>query len=201
MKKNIYIKMVMLQSVIIFFFSMSLQGRVSEVNSRNRLFSRINQASMVVAQFYFCERGACHEKCQKEDYRDIKSSLRAVSQNNRFIQAEIDFVLMNGCCDPCVAQEFSFSRYPTLMLFVNGMPIPGARLTGFVHECDINSFIERYLGNDIDDIIAEKKEDRQQEQAVQLAAWSAWGPYWYGGYYRPCGWGFYGGCGWGRYGW
>ena len=181
-------------SLVMAFFS--LYGRALELNSRSRLFARINESYLSIVQFYCSDRTSNAYACQKEDYKCIKSGFNAVSQNSRFKQAEIDFILMNCSCDTSIAREFCFSTFPTTMLFVNGVPVPGAILKGFAHECDINVFIESYLADNIDDVIHDKRKERKQKQQAQLAAWAAWSPYWYGGYYRNCGFGYYGG--WGR---
>lgn len=188
---------------ILFIIPSFIEARVIEINSRNRLFARINESFISVVQFYCYDRKN-KNCCHINDYKDIKSRFNAVSQNNRYRRAEIDFILMNCNGEPCIAQEFGFSTMPALMIFVNGMPEPGARINGFVHECDINALIERYLSNDINDIIDQKIEDKERAQEAQIAAWTAWGPYWNCGYgygcYRPYGFGFYGnwggGCCW-----
>ncbi len=181
-----------------------VHGRVFEMNSRSRLFSRINQAYLAVVQFYCYSK----DRCCKEDYKELRNRVQAVSQNGRYFQAELDFIMMNCSSTPELAREFGFSQFPTLMLFENGMPIQGAVLSGFPHEYDINNLIENYLGQDIDAILHDKRKERKEKEAAQLAGWAAWGPYWangcgfgYGlgyGCYRPCGWGIYGGWGCGR---
>lgn len=180
------------------FLASSLESRVMEYNSRNRLFSRINQAYIAVVQFYCYPK----DRCGKEDYRELKNRFQSVSQNGRYLDAEIDFLMMSCYGAPELRRELGFCRYPTIVLFVNGMPVLGAQLTGFPHECDINNLIETYLGRDIDQILRQKRKDQKQREAAQIAGWAAWGPYWANGCgfgygcCRPWG-GFYGGCGWG----
>lgn len=175
-----------------------LEGRVFEINSRSRLFSRINQAYLAVVQFYCCSK----DKCQKEEYKELKNRVQAVSQNGRYFQADLDFIMMNCCSAPELAREFNFFKFPTLMLFANGMPVPGAVLRGFPHEYDINTLIENYLGRDIDALLHQKQKNQERKEELQIATWAAWGPYWANGcgfgygYCRP--WGFYGGWGCGR---
>lgn len=168
--------------------------RTLELNSRNRLFSRINESYLAAVLFYCCEK----KDCKKQDFKAIKSRFNSVSQNGSFREAEIDFLIMNCSCELSIAHDFGFSQFPTIMLFENGMPISGARISGFVHECDINALIENYVGNEIGAIIHQKRKDYKEKQEAQLAAWAAWAPYWYCGYgcCRPCGLGIYGG--WGR---
>lgn len=192
-KKALYtVKKVILLILMSMNYS-SVHARTSEINSRSRLFARINESYIAIVQFYCSEK----RECQKQDCKFIKSRFSSVSQNSSYREAEIDFIIMNCSCDMTIAKEFSFSTFPTIMIFMNGMPVQGACLSGFVHECDINALIEDYLGNEIDAIIHRKRKERKQKQEAQLAAWAAWGP-WYGGYgcCRPYGWGLYGG--WGR---
>jgi hypothetical protein len=177
-------------------FVVSTNARTLELNSRSRLAARINQSYLAAVQFYGCQTN-CSNDCQKQDYKIMKSRFNAVSQNSRFRQAGIDFIIMNCSSDFSVAQDFGFSSLPAVMLFVNGMPVPGASLYGFVNEFDVNALIENSLGNEIDNVLYQKQQDYEQKQEMQLAAWAAWAPYWYGGYgcYRPCGFGMYGGFG------
>jgi len=184
--------------VVVLFSGSLIQSRVLDFNSRSRLFSRINQAYLAVVQFYCYSK----DRCQKEDYRELKNRFQSVSQNGRYAQADLDFIMMNCSTHKELAREFGFSQFPALMLFANGMPIQGALLNGFPHECAINSFIESYAGNDIDAILRQNKKEQKQRQAAQIAGWAAWGPYWANGcgfgygFCRP--WGFYGGWGCGR---
>jgi hypothetical protein len=192
-KNNISIKIFILLLCMNLNYSI-INARTIELNTRSRLFSRINESYLASVLFYCCQKG----DCQKQESKAIKSRFNSVSQNSSFREAEIDFVIMNCSNELSIAHDFGFSSFPTIMLFENGMPISGARITGFIHECDINALIENYLANEIDAIIHKKRKLRKQQQEAQLAAWAAWAPYWYGGYgcCRPCGWGFYGG--WGR---
>lgn len=197
--KRKYIQHYLLGSFL-FFVVIFVQCRTIEINSRSRLFARINESYIAAVQFYCYDRKS---PCQKSDYQELKARFNAVSQNSSYRQANIDFILMNCKGDRSITRELGISKLPTLMLFVNGMPIPGAQISGFAHECDMNALLENYLGNTIDKILDQKAEDRAREQELQIAAWTAWGPYWNCGYGYGCcrpGWGFYGswggGCGW-----
>jgi hypothetical protein len=199
---NFYAKQFFSLVIIYMFmtFSVYSDARVIDFNSRNRLFSRINQAYIAVVQFYCYSK----DRCDREKYRELKNRLQSVSQNGSYLDAEIEFLMMNCSGAPGLARELGFCKYPTLVLFVNGMPLPGAQLTGFPHECDINNLIESHLGNSVDQILRQKRKDQKEREAAQIAGWAAWGPYWANGcgfgygWCRPCG--LYGGwgCGYGR---
>lgn len=179
--------------------SFSLEARVLELHSRLRLFSRINESYLAVVQFCYCDQKS-KSSCNNNRYRPIKESLQAVSNNSKFRQADIDFIVMNCNGNRSIAQEFGINSFPVLMLFVNGLPLQNAYLTGYAHECTINAFIEDNLVAEIDNVLHYKRKEQKRKEEAQYAALAAWGPYWYNG----CGWGYgYGGCrpcGWGLYG-
>ncbi len=183
--------------VCLSFFS-CIYSRFIELNSRSRFFSRINESYLSVVQFYSTDNAcAPNQISSKQAAKELKSRFNSVSQNSSFRQADIDFIMVNCDTDCSIARDLGFSRLPIIVIFAGGIPVPGARLDGFVHECDINAFIESYLSQDIDTIIHKKRKEYKQRQQAQWAAWAAWGPCWYnwGGCCRPCGWGFYGGWG------
>jgi hypothetical protein len=178
--------------------------RIVEPKSRNTFFSEVNNAPLAVVQFYSRQLCDAKQKNVLSVYQCLKQRLYAVSQNSRFCYADITFILMDVSCDSLLCNDLCISTLPTMQLFVNGRPLLYGKgpihIDGIVSEIDINQFIEDYLGMEIEQVTnARAAHDKDVEQA-KLAAWAAWAPYWYCGYYRPvsCGWGWGlgGGCGW-----
>jgi hypothetical protein len=191
-------------SCLILMMPCMLYGRnlgLYEPKSRQAFFGYINSVPMAVVQVYGCRARDCRSQSCQELKAILRQRMLAVSKNQRFVYANIAFVLMDiGSC-PELLRDLGLERVPSLLLFVQGAPVKDqgflAHIDGMVTEIEINQFVDAYLGAQIDDVVNDRVEhDRDVEQA-RIAAWAAWGPYWFGGYYRPCysNWGW--GCGWG----
>ncbi len=176
-------------------------SRVCEPRSRTALFSSINGVEMVVVQLCGCRSRECKEQSCKQMKQLLRQRLHAVNQNQRFAYAGVSFYLMDISPCPDLVQDLTLERVPVLILFFQGKPVKDgsflARLEGLPTEIEINEFIDSYFNQNINEVIADRSEHDKDVEQAKMAAWAAWGPYWYGGYYRPCysNWGM--GCGWG----
>ena len=185
------------QLIILLFVHIGLYARycaLFEPRSRQALFSKINQSDLAVVQFY---QKVGDKKSVQRYYHLLRERMQSVASNSQFSYARTTFILMEMRLNDCLAQDLGISNLPTIMLFFQGRPLTNngmpVQLVGIASEIQINQFIVNYAGRRVKEAVESRAEYEREKEAAQWAAWSAWGPYWYGGYYRPCYWNW--GCG------
>lgn len=167
-----------------------MNARLIEVDTRTRLFSHINRASLAVVYLYEFNK-KCRDRCQKERVRYEKERIRSVSENRRYHYANVVFIALNVLYEPDIAHEFGIYSLPAVVLFRNGNLVNNGQLSGeCLNELNVVSFIDENVGEDINEIVQEKKEHEERLEEAYLSSWYYLQPYYCGPCYRwGCGFG------------
>lgn len=140
-------------------------------------------------------------------FKDLKKRLKEASESEKFkqyLQQEVGFLLIDTASSLIkeVDEEFAVETTPTCLLFKHGKVVLTARRYAQIYEpfskFSILSFLSKYFKHEFNDIVAEKKDEEEENRKERIARYqsSALVAYPYGayGYYSgyPYDSGFYG---------
>lgn len=136
------------------------------------------------------EKRSC-EVARKNAIKQNSSVMRITSKDGRYMNANINFLLVNLHKDNLGAlkNRYNLSDSDNFLLFYKGKVVKN-NLQGTIARADLDQLIENTWHEKINGILAQKAEDLKQRLAEDRARNAYWGPGPYWGY--PYSWG----CGW-----
>lgn len=184
------------------------QAKVRTVKSDAAFNEVIGRYSHSVVLFYDSDRAM--RKSDPNMYAQnnrLEATFKAVANRGAYQEARIQFFLVNVSKDGLwsTAQGYGFKDYPVCVLFKNGRPLSTNQaqksiIRGFFNADQLHAVINTCWGDDIDQLVQERQEERREIDRERAAYAPSIGfGFGYGGYPYYGGWGYpyYGGY-WGR---
>jgi len=200
--------------VLSLFFNLGVHTRVRTFKSDENLRKYLRESGVAVVMFYRTpDRPKDADKAEKaaykdelNDLKDLRARFEVTSKSDEYKEVDMAFLQgnMNREDVQQVAAEFGVQTVPAFLVFYEGVPIKQAgkpvMLTGDVSRLELNEFVDKYLGDKIDEI-SEEKEKVLKRKLQEARLRSYYAPYWYGYPYWGPYWGYGWGWGWPYYGW
>jgi hypothetical protein len=201
MKQNILLKLTML--VMLLGASCS-NARVVSARTLDMFYAMLEKPcySYTVVVLYNENRETRKDCDYKRSLKSLFKTIAVMSQASLYQQGNLQFIKVNvdqDCLDE-LQSDYAVTNAPAFLLFKNGAVVKNpttdnrAVLYGFASAGKLRTFIDKYLREDLQQVVDLKIEDRRI-RAQMLDYY--WGAYWAGGwgYGGPCGaWGYpYGG--------
>lgn len=149
------------------------------------------------------EKLESNEKRQvKDTFRSLESRVKSASEDRdfkRYLSKDVGFLVVDVASRRAheVDEEYALKEFPTCLLFEQGKALSMTQIVKPTSKSDIISFLDKKIGDELDRMIKDRKDDERAEREERIARSIAYASYYpYGGW----GWGGYGGWGWGGYG-
>jgi hypothetical protein len=131
-------------------------------------------------------------KNRHKGFRNLQEMLQAAASKpdfKKFLPKDIGFIAVDVTAKhgQDFIKDFSVGQAPVCYVFEEGAQDKGSRLVRPESTKDLIDLLEETAGSDLDAILAERKEEKNQDRQERIAQYYA-----YGGFY-PYGWGY----GWG----
>lgn len=183
--------------LFLWFLEPNVQARFLSVSSTHRLYDVITKNPLTVVYFY---EDAISDRIRKNTIHEYKEIMRAANRTIRFVEADMVFVTANVS-----KKNLSDARYryhittsDAILILNRGEPFSAGPLTDSITRQKLENYINDAAQNEINEILSDKIELRQQREKERYAGWygvgvfpAAWG--------YPYGYGNYGGYGYGGY--
>jgi hypothetical protein len=186
---------------------MKIDGRENVmVRSSKRFENTVEKNEVVVVMFYRRDKEILNDKAMRDKVERMERRIQTLAtRDGDYRNAGVRFLMVNVAKEKLgdLAQEYEVdvTDNPVFVLFHNGKPVRknGAivRLAGFVSTQKLCDFIDHHLREQIEDILAAKKEAREQRQeeidnALYFGAYPYYYGYPYGAYGYYWNWPYYG---------
>jgi len=112
-----------------------------------------------------------------------------VAHNKRYAHTGLRFraLLINGATRATAQQMYGINNDDTVLILREGRPHEGAQFVGTFSRDQLVNFIEQWLGDYLDALLAARKESKRAATAL---AYASYPPYWGYPYYGAYGWGY-----------
>jgi len=169
--KNYNQKLIILVTICVLFVSEMSYTKVRSVNARRDFEQSIAKDSMVVAFFY------------DDRNKDLLRMYEDVSTYQRYDDADIIFLKINAARKELsdLARVYGVTQMPTFIFFNKGKRLIDnngnmVMLTGSVARDQLQSYIDKYYGAEIEQYIAKKEMGKEKRIAQENDSWK---PYFY----------------------
>lgn len=179
-----------------------IDAKIREMRSSTGFNSVVGRYSHAVVLFYDHSREI--KKSNPEQYSQnnrLETVFKTVAGRGAYEEAGIQFLLVNVAKSGLwsTARDYGFKDYPVCVLFKNGSPLSDSSIRGFFGAEQLHTLINTVWGDDIDQLVQQKQEERREIERER----ALYGPsigFGFGYPYYGRGWGYpyYGGYGYWR---
>ena len=186
------------------------------IESEKEFYRKNDDSRFSVVRFYFYDKSGIKKELRQlkkddddEKYKALKQKKKSIknaielfkdlSKSERYSKTKVvGFLSVNLALDKnqSLQDMFKVEVFPTYIILENAIPIredgENVELVGDSSPMKIQEFIEDNIGDELNNIINEQKQQNREEDLARIAAysydpfyarWDAWsGPRWYGPY-------------------
>lgn len=158
------------------------------VKSYDEFMREVGKFPRAVVIFYTSKFASKYErKAFEKDFKKARRDFDAVSRQTRYKDAGLAFlrVDLDKQANAELADRYALTQVPVYMLFSDGSPLQTAQgitvqRSKFLQKHELETFIERHYGKEINNVLQEIYRLRQREREERIN--SNWSPYFYWGY-------------------
>ena len=194
-------------------FGVSMQfARYHMVTSHKSFEKLINKYPYAVV--CFAESRGDKDELSKEELRDMRSEYRSLKRRvqgasnarryKEYLRNDVGFVLVDVASGKAeeITDDFSFTKYPTCILFKRGKAYAIAKqyaqIFDPISKSSILTLLEKHFNDELEELVEDKKEEEQLRREERIARYNAHARYGYPYYGYGWGWGYpYHSYGWG----
>jgi len=163
-----------------------LDARYQSIRNESQFVDEINKFEFVLACFVDTPgKGDDYDKKFKKDIQMLQDTVKATSETapyKKILKHDVGFLVVDLNKDSLdeLVEKYNIvqEELPQFLLFKDGKVVSTAsgefaKILGFVSKSDLLEFIDDYFGQGIDEILAQKSDQEDQDREMQLARYDA----------------------------